>query len=62
MDDSTNSAQPIPEVPPPSNNPDRSMIRPSHDWLMLGFLVLTLALASLVALLILLAYENGSSI
>jgi len=38
------------------------MIRPSHDWLMLGFLVLTLALASLVALLILLAYENGSSI
>ena len=30
------------------------------DWLMLGFLVLALSLAALVALMILIAYQNGT--
>ena len=51
MDDST-----------PANQENLTVTEHSQppDWLMLGFFVLILALSSLVALMILIAYQNGT--
>ncbi len=63
MDESTSPAQTNPEVqPPPSAASGSRLSHTPRDWLMLGYLALILALASLVALLILIAYEKGPSI
>jgi hypothetical protein len=51
MDDST------PDIPTNQTAPDRSQ---SLDWLLYGFFTLILALSALVALLILIAYRNGT--
>ncbi len=59
MDDSVIAAQPLPGVESASAPPSTQMDRVLQDWLVLGFLVLTLSLALLVALIILIAYQNG---
>jgi hypothetical protein len=48
MDEATPTDQPTTDHPQ------------SPDWLLLGFFVLILALSSLVALMILIAYQNGT--
>jgi hypothetical protein len=46
----------------PANEPGLTTIEPRRlpDWLLLGFFVLILALSSLIALMILIAYQNGT--
>ncbi len=61
MDDSVNAARPISNLESASTPPSTQVLRTPKDRLMLGFLVLTLSLASLVALFILIAYQNGPS-
>jgi hypothetical protein len=51
MDDST------PDIPTNQTTPDQPQ---SLDWLLYGFFVLILALSALVALMILVAYRNGT--